>query len=154
MKLFSILIITISILNVAISIISIIRSLFRPKKQKNSADECTNADNGTVVEYGSTLRINTHKEVEILLIGRGFENDVVINNPTVSKKHAEVYRKNDSYYIRDLNAHNGTMINGVRIVAFKDVELHNGDILQLGISSYRCLIEGELIKILEIPQKQ
>ena len=89
-----------------------------------------------------------------LFVGRGFENDIVIDNPSASKRHAEIYRIDDNYYIRDLNTTNGTMLNGVRVMNSEDLELHNGDILQFGNSIYRCFIGGGLIRILEIPSKQ
>lgn len=160
MKLLSILIITTSVLNLGISIASIIRSLFfnkdafEKKSQHNSVTKSVNTSIGIDDEYGRNSRTGTRKEMGKLFVGRGFENDIVIDNPSASKRHAEIYRIDDNYYIRDLNATNGTMLNGVRVMNSEDLELHNGDILQFGNSSYRCFIGGGLIRIFEIPSKQ
>lgn len=157
MKLLSILIITTSVLNLGISIASIIRSLFfkkgtfEKKSQLNSVTKSVNTNIGIDEECGRNPQTETRKEMEKLYVGRGFENDIIIDNPTTSKRHAEIYRKDGNFYIRDLNTTNGTMLNGVRVMNTEDLELHDGDILQFGNSSYRCFIGGGLIRILEIP---
>lgn len=43
-------------------------------------------------------------------IGRNANNDLVVNNPTVSGSHAIISKENDDYYITDKSA-NGTFIN-------------------------------------------
>jgi pSer/pThr/pTyr-binding forkhead associated (FHA) protein len=47
-------------------------------------------------------------------IGRGSENDIAINCPSVSVKHAIMERYSNGYRIRDLDSTNGTKMNGVR----------------------------------------
>jgi hypothetical protein len=49
-------------------------------------------------------------------IGRADTNDVIINQPDVSSKHAKVTQSsNDSFLIEDLDSLNGVYINGYRI---------------------------------------
>ena len=67
-----------------------------------------------------------HGEV---LIGRGYGNDLRINNPTVSTKHARIYTYLTVSYIEDMGSTNGTYVNGKRID--KHV-LHPGDVIALG----------------------
>jgi diguanylate cyclase (GGDEF)-like protein len=45
-------------------------------------------------------------------IGRGLENEVQLNEASVSRKHLRIYRDNDQYFIEDLHSRNGTWING------------------------------------------
>jgi Protein of unknown function (DUF3662)/FHA domain len=52
-----------------------------------------------------------------LVIGRSPDVDVVINNTSVSRRHAEVWRTSDGVAIRDLDSTNGTFVNGHRVTA-------------------------------------
>jgi FHA domain-containing protein len=63
-------------------------------------------------------------------IGRGEENDVVIDAPGVSRRHAVIGRYSDGAQISDCNSQNGTFVNGRQIVGA--VTLNNGDVISLG----------------------
>src|SRR6266849_4530069 len=53
---------------------------------------------------------------DVTRIGRGPDNDVVIDEaPTISAHHFEIRKENGSYKIQDLNSTNGTFVNGERI---------------------------------------
>jgi hypothetical protein len=52
-----------------------------------------------------------------LVIGRSPDVDVVINNTSVSRRHAEVWRTSDGVAVRDLESTNGTYVNGHRVTA-------------------------------------
>lgn len=64
-----------------------------------------------------------------ITIGRAADNDVVINEITVSGHHARVFTYMSVSYIEDLGSKNGTYINQRRIQ--KHV-LHSGDVVCLG----------------------
>jgi beta-barrel assembly-enhancing protease len=63
-------------------------------------------------------------------IGRSRDNDVVINDSSVSRNHAEIFFDGSTYFITDLDSLNGTFINGTRIRGSR--ELHTSDIVKLG----------------------
>ncbi|MFB8774331.1 ABC transporter ATP-binding protein/permease [Streptomyces broussonetiae] len=68
-------------------------------------------------------------------IGRGPDNDLVVDDLIVSRHHAELHFQPDgTYEIVDLGSHNGTYLNGVR------VEMHavvrQGDIVGVGHSDF------------------
>jgi len=65
-------------------------------------------------------------------MGREPGLDVVIgaSAANVSRRHAEIRRQDDVYFLLDLGSFNGTFINGRRI-AGGDI-LHDGDVIQLG----------------------
>ena len=65
-----------------------------------------------------------------LFIGRSAQCDVTVNDPTVSRRHCEVYTQNGEAYLRDLGSSNGTWVNDVRIVGPK--VLKGGDLLRVG----------------------
>jgi soluble lytic murein transglycosylase-like protein len=53
---------------------------------------------------------------DVTRIGRGPDNDVVIDEmTTISAHHVEIRNENGAYKIRDLNSTNGTFVNGERI---------------------------------------
>ena len=64
-----------------------------------------------------------------IVIGRNAENDIVIENLAVSKRHARIVKQDGAYYIEDLNSTNGTYLNKIRITK-KD--LKNNDIIIVG----------------------
>lgn len=62
--------------------------------------------------------------------GRGLNNDVIVENPYVSKYHAEILNQNGELLIRDLNSSNGTYLNGKKILG--ETKLGSGDIIRVG----------------------
>lgn len=64
-----------------------------------------------VIEKGTILRefpINS----EMTRIGRERINNIRIDNPTVSRFHAEIFRRGCCYSIEDKMSSNGTRVNG------------------------------------------
>jgi pSer/pThr/pTyr-binding forkhead associated (FHA) protein len=59
-------------------------------------------------------------------VGRGPDNDVVINNPAVSSNHCKITLEGETYYVEDMDSTNGTYVNEKRI---KKCGLHNQDVV-------------------------
>ena len=75
---------------------------------------------------------------EVTTVGRGNGVDVRLDDPSVSRLHAEIVRRGPYIYVADLGlSRNGTRVNG-RPVARR--VLDDGDVLSFG--SARCRIEG------------
>jgi hypothetical protein len=75
---------------------------------------------------------------EVTTIGRGLGVDVRLDEPSVSRLHAEIVRRGPYYYVADLGlSRNGTRVNG-RPVARR--VLDDGDVLTFGAA--RCRVEG------------
>ncbi|MDX9719514.1 MAG: FHA domain-containing protein [Myxococcota bacterium] len=55
------------------------------------------------------------KSKEQLTVGRDSENDIVLDFPTVSRKHAVLKRTPQGWILRDLGSANGTFVNAERI---------------------------------------
>ena len=54
-----------------------------------------------------------HELIEDLItIGRGSDNMIVINDPSVSTHHAQLQRAGETYRLKDLDSTNGTHVNG------------------------------------------
>ncbi|MFD4563817.1 FHA domain-containing protein [Streptomyces sp. NPDC058467] len=79
--------------------------------------------------------------VRTVRIGRGSDNDLVVDELAVSRRHAELRAHPDgTYEIVDLGSHNGTFLNG-RSVAHALVT--PGDIVGIGHSAF-CLVGDQL----------
>lgn len=52
-----------------------------------------------------------------IVVGRDANNDIVINDAEVSRKHAHFYMGPAGYTLEDLGSTNGTFVNGQRLVA-------------------------------------
>jgi hypothetical protein len=65
-------------------------------------------------------------------VGRGPDNDVMINDPSVSKRHAIVLQTPKGYSIEDLRSQNGTWINGTLIASGKKTGIENGIPISIG----------------------
>lgn len=75
-----------------------------------------------------------------ITIGRKHENDIQLNDLTVSGRHALITNNDkDQVFVEDLGSTNGTLINGNHI---KKAALHNGDIIQVGHHQFTMLNEG------------
>ncbi len=76
--------------------------------------------------FGQMINLEEKKKV---YFGRGSECDVVINNPSLSRKHCVVRNENSRIFLEDLQSTNGTFVNGVRI---GKIELKSGQRVFLG----------------------
>ena len=62
-------------------------------------------------------------------IGRGTENQIVLDDSRVSRSHAEILLRGNEWYLRDLGSTNGTYVNGY---AVRERSLESGDRISLG----------------------
>jgi pSer/pThr/pTyr-binding forkhead associated (FHA) protein len=70
-------------------------------------------------------------------VGRAVDNDLVFEDPSLSRKHARVYREGESLEVEDLGSSNGTYVNNRKITR---AALGPGDVLRFGDLSFR--VEG------------
>jgi predicted component of type VI protein secretion system len=66
-----------------------------------------------------------------VVMGRSRECDVVIDDPNVSRRHAELRRQGDTWMVADLGSTNGVKVNGRRV---EHAVLKPGDEIMLGLS--------------------
>jgi len=66
-------------------------------------------------------------------IGRYRDNDIVLADRLVAKRHARlIWQEDGSYEIDDLGAFTGIMLNGRRLTSYESQPLHDGDRIQIG----------------------
>ena len=62
-------------------------------------------------------------------LGRHPDGEIILDDITVSRRHADISRSGDRYVVRDAGSLNGTYVNQERV---DEVELRQGDELQVG----------------------
>jgi pSer/pThr/pTyr-binding forkhead associated (FHA) protein len=67
-----------------------------------------------------------HLDKEIVRIGRSTENDLVLNDPSVSRFHAEIRYEDSQFALIDIGSSGGTFLNNKKVT--KSV-LFSGDII-------------------------
>ena len=84
-------------------------------------------------------------------VGRSMDNDVRIDDRTVSRKHLRIFRDNDRCFIADLKSRNGTFYRGSFITPGASVEVQQGFPIALGMAVV-CVGETCADEIMPFPE--
>ena len=89
------------------------------------------AESGVLlVRSGPQAGMRLLLDQDVTSLGRHPESDVLLDDITVSRRHAEIVRTNDGgYLVRDVGSLNGTYVNRERV---EERKLVHGDELQVG----------------------
>lgn len=68
-------------------------------------------------------------DISPIRLGRHPDSEIILDDITVSRRHATIERQRESYTVSDGGSLNGTYVNQQRI---DHAELHHGDELQIG----------------------
>jgi hypothetical protein len=85
---------------------------------------------------GQTKRVDKRR----ILLGRSRECDIQVEDPNVSRRHAELRQEGASYWIVDLESTNGIEVNGRRV---KRAKLDSGDSFTVGSTDIVFTTERE-----------
>jgi len=85
----------------------------------------------------------------VVTIGAMDDNDLTVNEETVSRYHCKVLQEEDGYLLQDLGSTNGTFINRVRI---REAYLKSGCTVQLGKVEVKFYFADEKVPI--VPSKK
>jgi hypothetical protein len=106
--------------------------------KKNVIGETQNADIDTEELGAQTIPPNAFLiiggsqvytlEKEVINIGRKLDNNLVIDDPRVSRKHCQLRAIKGRYMLFDLESSGGTYLNGERVT---EGTLHPGDVISL-----------------------
>ncbi len=72
-------------------------------------------------------------------IGRDASNDVVCNDPSISRVHAEMWLEEGTWHIRDCGSTNGMQVNGLSV---DSAELRQGDKISMGRVAFTYSTDG------------
>ncbi len=73
-------------------------------------------------------------------IGRDINNQICLDDITVSRSHAIISKSSDGYSVKDLGSLNGTYLNAVSV---RDSKISNGDEIQVGKYHLTLFIGGK-----------
>jgi pSer/pThr/pTyr-binding forkhead associated (FHA) protein len=90
-----------------------------------------------VVHDGEAAGQGFQLDRPVITLGRGSECDVVINDVSISRRHAQVLRQANGYFVQDLESRNGTTVNGEPL--HEPRLLHIGDIICVGNIRLECM---------------
>lgn len=82
----------------------------------------------------------------LVTIGTLPGSDLVLTDPTVSRRHAEVEERSDGYLLRDHDSTNGTFLDGVKV---REAYLSPGSVIRLGQTEMTFSPLEERIDILQ-----
>lgn len=102
----------------------------------------------SILLNGELLQQSTHPANQSVVIGRGSECQIVLDNPGVSRTHAELICTDNGIEVADLNSGNGTFINGK---AIDKSLLQSGDTLRVGKFTVRALQTDQVAESAPLP---
>jgi pSer/pThr/pTyr-binding forkhead associated (FHA) protein len=82
-----------------------------------------------VVKRGPNVGSKFLIDKDVTTAGRHPESDIFLDDITVSRRHAEIRRKDSRFEVHDMGSLNGTYVNRDRV---ESTRLANGDELQIG----------------------
>lgn len=71
-----------------------------------------------------------------VVIGRGYQNDVILADPYVSARHMRIDYNGQDWIASDLGSENGTRVNNAEMLS--GVTLKSGDVIRLGHAEIRA----------------
>ncbi|MGH3320532.1 MAG: FHA domain-containing protein [Streptosporangiaceae bacterium] len=101
-----------------------------PAAEQAAALEALPTDSALlVVKRGPNAGSRFLLDSDLTTAGRHPESDIFLDDVTVSRRHAEFYRRGDTFAVRDVGSLNGTYVNRERI---EETTLSGGDEVQIG----------------------
>jgi len=151
--------------DLAIGEFGIATRMVQPKRGRREADEPEEqVESGATMIYkpvvqqpteaASAAELGLEREVAILswdgqtrrvekrriVLGRSRECDIQVEDPNVSRRHAELRQEGAAYWIVDLDSTNGIEVNGRRV---KRAKLESGDTFTVGSTDVTFSTERE-----------
>lgn len=77
-----------------------------------------------------------------VVVGRASVSDLRLQHPSISRRHTQIKRQGEQFFVKDLGSQNGTFVNKQRIAT--EVEVKPGDSIALGNALLR--LRGPLNK--------
>ena len=58
--------------------------------------------------------------------------DIMLEDPTVSRRHARIIRQGDEFFIYDADSTTGTFVDSKRVIPFEGTPLRDGSVISVG----------------------
>ena len=72
-------------------------------------------------------------------VGRASDNDVIVDDPLVSRHHCQLKLQHGAYGFADLGSRNGSFVNGQQV---SEIALGPGDIIRIGSTEIEFQVRG------------
>jgi hypothetical protein len=82
-------------------------------------------------DNNNTLHQHWIMEKDMIVVGRGNECDLVLDERQVSRQHVRIFKEENCFYVEDLNSKNGTWLNGNQMTGTR--QLSDGDEIHLAL---------------------
>jgi two-component system, cell cycle response regulator len=76
-------------------------------------------------------------------VGRGADNHIVLDGESISRRHAQFERRDDAWFVVDLDSSNGTYCNDKKIS--REVALKDGDRVKVGPTLFKFLSGADVV---------
>src|SRR5579883_1378339 len=86
-------------------------------------------------------------ESSVVTIGRTPDNQIVVNHPQVSSKHAQIVKAGDQLFLEDKGSANGTYVRGQRVAPGQRVPVQNGEKVFIGPMPLLIHIAGAQVNV-------
>lgn len=108
-----------------------------PLQESTAGDDDIVAPVGEIPEGAASLIVRNGPQPGSVLVlgqrltrlGRHPDSELLLDDITVSRRHAELEQIDDEWHVRDAGSLNGTYLNGTRV---DDAVVKHGDELQIG----------------------
>src|SRR5260370_37783065 len=80
-------------------------------------------------------------ERTVTILGRSSGCDLVVDDPSISRKHAEIRIRHGRLFLKDLQSRNGTFVDGQPIQA---TEVAQGQVVRFGNISFTVQADDEV----------
>lgn len=108
-------------------------SIFNPPKKSAAC----------LVQYsGTNLGKRYVLDKKEMVVGRAPTVEIVVNEQSVSRNHAQCVQQGDEVYVADLGSSNGTYVNDKKI-SMRQI-LRDGDIIRLGNVVFKFFAQGNI----------
>jgi transcriptional regulator with GAF, ATPase, and Fis domain len=95
-----------------------------------------------IVKEGPSKVMEYELTDEVKVVGRDRTNDIRINHALVSRNHAQFFKYNNTYAVRDLESKNGTFVNNSPLTPGVAHPLKEGDQVRIGPTTFEFVAAG------------
>jgi uncharacterized protein YkwD len=112
-----------------------------PFEQNATREISSDSAKARLISIGSSDAGEYQLSKQTVTIGSHRSNDLVIDDSTVSRRHATITRKTGGFELADLGSTNGTLVNGKRVRV--PTALGRGDEIKFGAARYTFIASGD-----------
>ena len=87
---------------------------------------------------------------DVVVVGRSLEAGIVLNDPTVSRKHFEIHFRDGGWVLKDLGSGNGTRVTGQRV---SEIPLEEGSQIEIGQTLLMFSSDADSTRAIQLPDE-